>query len=68
MLNNLKAEMARADITRADIAKEVGKTPKAVSDKLRGKTPFTLEEAIKIRVKFFPDMELEYLFSDMQAG
>lgn len=63
MFPNLDAEMARRGIRRVDIANEFYKGRTAtVSDKLNGKTPLQILEAIKIRNKYFPDLELGYLF------
>lgn len=63
MFPNLDAEMARRGIKRVDIANDFynGRTA-TVSDKLNGKTPLQMMEAIRIRNKYFPDLELGYLF------
>jgi len=60
---NLDAELARRNIKRSDVAKDLfnGRTA-TVSDKLNGKYPLLLEEAIKIRNHYFSDLELGYLF------
>lgn len=59
---NLKAEMAKRDITIEEIAKTLGIHRNSVANKLNGITPFTVEEAFKIQAVFFPDLELKYLF------
>lgn len=62
MFRNLKAEMVRTGITKKDIAKLLGLRYGTVIDKLNGKYPFKLDEAIKIRQVFFQSLTFEYLF------
>lgn len=60
---NLDAEMARNNIKRTDVAKELFNGRSAtVSDKLNGRYPLLLEEALEIRNHYFPNLELGYLF------
>ena len=60
---NLDAELARLNIKRTDIAKDLYKGRVAsVSDKLNGKSPLTIEEALMIKRKYFPNLMLDYLF------
>jgi len=68
MLKNLKAEMTRNGIHNNDIAQVIGKSKRTVSDKTGGRYPFSIEEAIKIRDELFQGLELEYLFSNTEAG
>lgn len=68
MLNNLRAEMARFDVTPADIAREIGKSDRCVRDKISGKTDVSIPEAMEIRDKFFPGLSLEYLFAKAGQG
>ena len=63
MLSNLRAEMARFDVSPADIAKEIGKSDRCVRDKISGKTDVSIPEAMDIRDRFFPGLSLEYLFA-----
>ncbi|GGN66298.1 XRE family transcriptional regulator [Oceanobacillus indicireducens] len=67
MYPNLDAELARRGIKRVDIARDLfnGRTA-TVSDKLNGKYPLLLTEAIKIKNEYFPELELGYLF-DMEV-
>ena len=51
MLSNLKAEMARANVTVAEIAAFSGKSNRTISDRIKGKGAF------------FPGVDLEYLFA-----
>lgn len=60
--NNLKAEMARRDITIGSIADFLEVRLGTVSDKINGRSKFYFQEARRIRDKFFPDLSLEYLF------
>lgn len=59
---NLKGEMAKRGITIEEISKELGIHRNSVSNKLNGDSSFTIEEAFKIQDKYFPDLELKYLF------
>lgn len=62
MLSNLKAEMARSSVSVGDVAMAVGKSHRTISDRIRGKVTFPIDEAIAVRNMFFPGMDLEYLF------
>ena len=48
MFKNLKAEMARANVTNADIGRILGISANSVSFKLNGKTAFTIHEMWKL--------------------
>ena len=63
MLSNLKAEMARSDVTVAAIASISGKSYRTISDRIKGKGQFPIQDAIEVRNAFFPGMDLEYLFA-----
>ena len=60
---NLEAEMTRKRISRRDIAELVGVTYRTIHSKFNGESEWTLSECLKIRDKFFPEMELDYLFT-----
>lgn len=62
MLSNLKAEMARYNVSVGDVAAVVGKSYRTISDRLKGKATFPIDEAILVKNEFFPEMGLEYLF------
>lgn len=63
MYRNLEAEMARHSITKKAMAEVLGvKRYPTLVDKLNGKTPLKIEEAMKIRDTFFPRHTLDYLF------
>lgn len=62
MYLNLEAEIIRRKIPKNDIANFIGKSYTTFIFKLSGKSNFTYEEALKIQEKFFPDMDIKYLF------
>lgn len=66
MFPNLKAEMARKNIDGVTISSHLGCTPKTFSSKLTGKTEFTRSEIFQIRKEFFPNLSVEYLFSEKE--
>lgn len=62
MYKNLEAEMTRNSISSYDIAKVINKSYNTTREKLTGKSPLHLNEAIKIKRQFFPNSTLDYLF------
>lgn len=58
---NLKAEMARADISNEQVSEFLGIHRNSLYKKLNGGKFYT-DEAFKIRNKFFPKLDLSYLF------
>lgn len=60
--SNLKAEMAKKDITIEAISKTLDIHRNSVANKLQGKSAFSIEEAVKIQRNYFPDKPLKYLF------
>lgn len=60
---NLKAEMARHGVKQIDIANLLEQREATISDKMNGKSVFDIDEAFKIKLAFFPNMSLDYLFS-----
>ena len=66
MFSNLRAEMARENITIQDIAKVLNRSRETVSSKLRGKVFSNLDEAFKITmILFFQKSDLRTLFSEL---
>lgn len=63
MKPNLKAEMARTNISYVDIASLLGVCEKTARNKLNGSTKFTIEEALKIKSNFFSNCSSDYLFA-----
>lgn len=66
--SNLKAEMARKDITIESMAQMLGIHRNSVANKLNGASSFSIEEAMKIRGSFFQDLEYKYLFAPDRRG
>lgn len=64
MYSNLKAEMARKDITAADIAKKLGMATSTISSRFSGKSVFTLAEAREIRKILDVDITIDELFEE----
>lgn len=65
MFSNLRAEMARENITIQDIAKVLNRSRETISSKLSGKSVLNLDEAFKINDTFFPKSDLRTLFSEL---
>lgn len=59
---NLRAEMARRRISIEDIAVCLNIHRNSAANKIKGDSSFSIEESVKIQEKFFPDLELKYLF------
>lgn len=63
MLNNLESALSTKNITRGQVASVLGYTRySTITDKIKGKTKFDFDEAVKIKRVFFPEYDLEYLF------
>ena len=64
MFENLKAEMARKDITMMDLSKdnELNLSYESLRNKFSGKTEWNKREMWHIKKQFFPNMSIEYLF------
>lgn len=62
MYRNLLAEMARKGISKKDIAVFMKVRYATIVDKVNGKYPFKVDEAFKIKQKFFPELTIDYLF------
>lgn len=63
MFPNLRAEMARKNITNEMLAKYLGINPATMSKKLNNIDLLKFNEAIKIRDKFFPGLATDVLFA-----
>lgn len=61
MLNNLRAEMTRSNVSAVDLAKTINKSDRSVRDKIRERHEFTISEIVAIRDAHFPGCSLEYL-------
>lgn len=64
MYPNLEAELKRKNIRRADLARFLACTIATVSEKMQGKSDFSLTAAKKIKAWLNVDMPLEILFDD----
>ena len=60
--SNLIGEMAKRHITKEDISKLLGIHRNSVSNKLNGKSKFTVQEAFEIQRALFNDLSISYLF------
>lgn len=63
MFDNLEAELRRKKVLRRDLAENLDLTIGTVSQKLNGKAPITLTEAVAIKQFLKVDIPLEKLFS-----
>ena len=62
---NLAAELSRTGVTRLQVAALLHKNKSTISSKMNGRNGgFTLTQATAIRNEFFPEMSLDYLFSE----
>ena len=59
---NLKVEMVRKGLLGKDLASFLGVTQNTLTNKLNGRSEFTLPEAKKIHSEYFKDIASEYLF------
>ena len=62
IFKNLKAEMARNNVTNEMLANALGINISTVSVKLNNISRLKFIEAKKIREDFFPDLATDYLF------
>lgn len=64
MYENLRVEMARRNLAIMDIARETNMNRDTLSRKLSGKSPLYLDEAFKIQMSLFADVEISELFKE----
>lgn len=62
MYSNVKAELARRNLTVVDLSKMTGIRYQTLADKINGKYPLTLDEAKKIKSALKVDIAIEELF------
>lgn len=65
MFKNLRAEMARKEITITEMATKLGITRETLGYKLSGKRMINLDEALLIVKEFFPECDVYYLFVEL---
>ena len=68
MFENLRVEMARKNITITEIAKTIGVNRDTLGKKFSGKSSLNLDEAFLIQKRFFPDMEIQLLFQELNKN
>ena len=66
MFSNLKAELVRRNIKFKDLARALGVSEKTVSNKIYGRSDFTLSE-INVISALIPDCEVSYLFKKKET-
>lgn len=64
MFPNLRAEIARLDISSKQLAKDLGMAYDSLNNKLNGRTEFTRLEMFKLKKSFFPYCSVDYLFTE----
>lgn len=62
---NLRAEMARKQLSITELANALGITRDTLGYKLSRKRPINLDEAMYISKEFFPEYDLFYLFKEL---
>lgn len=67
MFANLRAEMARRNITGYELAEKIGVTNGTFSKKFNGKADFTLVEAFAIQKALKTDLPVDILFQSDEA-
>jgi hypothetical protein len=67
MFSNLKAEMARKNVTLDQIADALNLNISTVSAKLNNYRRLKYCECIAIRDSFFPGLTIDYLFATIRA-
>ncbi|MGV3042813.1 XRE family transcriptional regulator [Staphylococcus rostri] len=63
MLSNLEKVRKQNNVTLVDMADLLGVRYQTVSDKISGLSDFKFGEALLIKNTFFPEYEIEFLFS-----
>lgn len=59
----LEGKISERGFTKLSIAKSLGISPRALSNKTSGKVPFTWAEACIIHDQYFPDIPKDSLFA-----
>jgi lambda repressor-like predicted transcriptional regulator len=63
MYLNVKAELARQNLSVVDLSNKTGIRYQTLAEKLNGKYPLTLDEAKKIKAALGVDLSMEELFA-----
>ena len=64
MSSNVNAERTRTSIASKHISRYIGKASAWLESRLQGRATLPIEDAIKIKQKFFPYARYEYLYAD----
>jgi predicted transcriptional regulator len=67
MFPNLNAEIARAGLTNAEVAKKANMSYSTFSLKMNGKSKFTFDETLRIKKAIGVDIPLEELFTKKEV-
>lgn len=62
MYDNLEKLIKERKITKLSMAESMDMRYPTLIDKLAGKFPLSLDQAMEIKEKFFPDLTIEELF------
>lgn len=62
---NLRAEMARKNLSISEIADYLGITRDTLGYKFSRRRQINLDEALRIARKFFPEKDVYYLFKEL---
>lgn len=68
MAKGIKKAMQSKGITIEAVAAILGIHRNSASNKVNGETPFTVDEAFKLKSTLFPEYDADYLFADDEAG
>lgn len=68
MLGNLKAEMARRDMTALTLSEKTGIRYQTLTAKIAGASPITIKEARAIRDALETDLTIDELFDDEEVS
>lgn len=60
---NLAGEIARRGVKKVAISRHLGISYRSFSNKMNGRSPFTLNEAMSIQRQFFPSVDIDDLFA-----
>lgn len=67
MYGNLKAEMARKNVTALTLSEKTGIRYQTLTAKIAGSSQFTIKEARAIRDALNPDLTIDELFDDEES-
>lgn len=67
MEKGIKRAMQSKGISIEAVAAVLKVHRNSASNKVNGETPFTVDEAFKLKAALFPEFDADYLFSDSTA-